>query len=709
VPTPAANNDPATERQLAAAFMAELIICRRTIQSYPDTHPAVEAATEKVVRRLAPLAAGDRKPTFGVTRKGILLHDELLDSARFGEFADMLASFGIIAISFSDLLGPDDLREFNRIMNTPRTTVWEQGGIRQTFSDSGIHGIRVQAINPAVFILTDEIDQEPAEPWDIFVRRLLDGYFSLSREMLVLLLAAPPADLAAEFDAILAGVPEEARHQSLRAVADFFAGLDRRQEVEGLDEGTFDKICDFIASLSPQMRSDFILLVCRSARTTTGFSERLLQRLPGAELLRIMEAITTQGEIIPEKILTLMQHLSAQARANPALDAAIGTAGAAERARALFRKPELEKYVPPAYRETLMTVLATDSLPAADLDSLNELRETLEADQLESKAAAVIAEIMNVVPIAEQGDGIRRNLVEMASHFLGNGDFDAVTELCGVLLSRDREAGGSKFIDPEFVDRVLDTATFRGRESYAGIRSIIAAVGRPFVTPLIDRLAEEENFSLRRFWFDCLNDLGEMVRTAALELLDDDRWYVVRNLLILLRNFNDEEVQRQVRRLAGSPHVKIRNEALRSLLHYRDPNAHRLLLAELASSDHSRVLAAVQNAEMSTHRDVASRLLAILDMGGFKEHRLEIKSAAVQSLAAAGNLHALPKFIAILRSTSLFNAALLNQLKVEIIRVLPRFPAEQVRPILEDLAATGGKTLAPVAAETLKRFQGGVL
>ena len=79
--------------------------------------------------------------------------------------------------------------------------------------------------------------------------------------------------------------------------------------------------------------------------------------------------------------------------------------------------------------------------------------------------------------------------------------------------------------------------------------------------------------------------------------------------------------------------------------------------------------------------------------------------AAVQSLAASGNVQALTGFIRILRSTSLFHLVKLNQLKIEIIRVLPLFPADQVCPVLQELAATGGKTIAPVAAKVLKGFK----
>jgi hypothetical protein len=418
-----------------------------------------------------------------------------------------------------------------------------------------------------------------------------------------------------------------------------------------------------------------------------------------------MESIATHGENIPELTLRLMQRLSSRSESTPDLDAAVTSKDAPAKVRVLLGKEELEKFVPSGYRKTLMTILATDSLPDEELDILNNLRATLDADRMETKIADIITEIMLVVPTEEQGDGIRRNLVDLTSYFLNKVDFTSLSRICRILFDRAEESGENKFIDPGFIQKILDAPSFLGRENYRGIRSIITTVGRPFVSPLIDRMANEEERALRRFWFDCLGALGDMVRDVALERINDDRWFVVRNLIILLRSFNDDEVKLQVRRLARHHHARIRSEALKSLLYYQDPIADRLILHQIDSPDPARRLVAVQNAEMSSNPEVVGRLIAILETSSFKEYTLEVKSAAVQSLAASGTVEAVPGFIRILRSTGLFNLVKLNQLKIEIIRVLPLFPADQVCPVLRELAATGGKTIAPVAAKVLKGFK----
>lgn len=704
--------DPTDERQQAITFVTNLIICRHHIQSYPESHPIVTAALQKALTTFAPLIADGKPFTLGISSHGVILKSGVLgpELAKFKDFAAILASLGIITISFSSELQGEDIHLFNNVISLPRKEIWETGGIKSAFAAAGITAIKVQAIDPSVFILTDEFVTElagkPADPWDIFVRKLLDGYFVVSSEKMQQLMSGAPAELAKDFEAILAGIPEEAHYQTIKSLADFFTTLAQQQGFSALKEEDLDKIASFITGISPRLRRDFLLNICNSTQSMSGFSERLLQRLSGDALLEAMQSVATHGENIPETILGIMQKLSAHSETTPALDAAISDSGSAEKVRILLKESAYEQFVPLIYQQTLMTILATDTLPATEMNALNELRKTLESDSLEEKISDVIFEIIKVMPAAERGDGIKRNLIGLTSHYIVNGDFRSLEQTCRMIAGEAPDSDSAAFFDPGFVQQILDAASLLGREKHQDIRSLIKIVGKPFVVPLMDRLFDEANRSLRRFWFDCLGDLGEMVRNAALERLNDERWFVIRNLLILLREFSDQEVQRQVRRLVGHPHPRVRVEALKNLLCYHDPKVDALILQDLESADPARKLVAVQVAEMSNNPEIVHKLLAILDSGGIADFGLEIKSAVVHALAAIGNVQALPKLKEIVFSVSFLHPGKHAKLKALIIRSLPRFPASQARPLLVEITASGGKKFARLAAETLKGLQG---
>jgi len=706
---PAASTESSIKRRQGATFVAELIIFRRHLQSYPATHPVVTAALQKTMAGFAQFIADGKALTLGVARQGLLLQNEPLGAEiqKIRDFAATLSSFGIISISFTVKLQPEELNAFIAIINRPRNEVWENGGIKQAFENAGIHSIKIHVIDPSVFTLTDElVAGYSADPWDIFVRKLLDGYFSVSPERLMQLISAPPDELATEFGAIIAEIPEEEHQQSIRTLADFFVGLANRQEISGLQDDLLDKIASFITGIPSNLRCDFILNIYKASENMTGFSEQLLQRIPGDAFLEAMQSVATHGGNIPEMLLKLMQRLSAQSVSTPDLDAAIAAPGGAGKVRVLLRESAVEEFVPPAYQKALMAILATDSLPVESMHALGELNKTLEYDHLESKVGDIISEIIREIPMGERGDGIRNNLMGLASHHLMNGDFNSLERTCRVILDEWNDLASAALFDPGFIQEILDAASVLGRDKFQDIRSIIFTVGHPFVVPLMDRLFAEENRSLRRFWFDCLSDLGEMTRNAALERLDDERWFVVRNLIIMLRAFNDQEVQRQVRMLVNHPNPRVCKEAMKNLLSYGDPGADKLLLQDMEGSDPERKMVAVQVAEMSSNPKVVGSLLAIIESGGIREYSLELKVSAVQTLAAIGSPQALPKLKEILSTGRLLHPGKHAQLKVAIIRALPRFPAPLSRPILEEIAATGGKALAPVATEALKGLQG---
>ncbi|HTY20292.1 MAG TPA: HEAT repeat domain-containing protein [Geobacteraceae bacterium] len=708
-PTHAETIDTAINRQQASKFVAELIVSRRHIQSYPQDHPAVSVALHKTIASLSTLVARGGILNLGVSRQGLLLQHETLspEFSKFREFADVLSSFGIISISFSDGLIPEEIISFCTIINRPRSEVWEEGGIKHALMNAGIIGIRIQVIDPSVFNLTDDLDTGyQSDPWEIFVRKLLDGYFSVPAEKILQLLIAPPEELAREFGDIVNDITDEAKGQLINSMAGFFLAMAEQQKVSDLREELFDKIAAFIAGMPPKLRGNFIQNICKASESMTGFSEELLTRIPGDAFLEAMQYVATHDGNLPEMLVKLMQRLSSHSDSAPDLDAAINAPGGAEKVRVLLKESTFEEFVPPAYQKALMSILATDTLPVKSMEALEDLQKTLDYDHLEGKIGDIIFEIIKGIPSGERGDGIRNNLMGLASHHLMNGDFHSLDKTCRIIIDEGNELASAALFDPGFIQEVLDAASMLGRDRFQDIRSIICTVGQPFVEPLMERLFSEENRSMRRFWFDCLGDLGETVRTAAMERLNDDRWFVVRNLIIMLRAFSDPEVQRQIKRLVNHPNSKVSKEAIKSLLSYGDPAADRILLQDLESSDPERKLVAVQIAEMSSDPKVVDRLLVIIESSGIRDYGLELKKAAVQTLAQIGDPRVLPKLKEILFTARLLHPGKHAQLKISIIRALPKFPALLSGPLLEEIAANGGKSLASEALEALKALQG---
>jgi HEAT repeat protein len=230
-------------------------------------------------------------------------------------------------------------------------------------------------------------------------------------------------------------------------------------------------------------------------------------------------------------------------------------------------------------------------------------------------------------------------------------------------------------------------------------------IGPPFIDPLLDLLADEENRVLRLYYLEILKGLGLTVKDPAIRRLSDRRWYFIRNLLLILRHLNDPSILSSIRGLFGHAHTRVRQEVLHTLLALGDPKADRILLNEMNSSDGDRCINAIILAGMTQNREVTHKLVEFLKRSGLGRTSFEIKKASVHALAEIGDTSILPTLQDVLKSFSLFFRRKSHLLKLEIIDSLGKYPAVEVAPILKSIARERPAVLASRALLVMKTLK----
>jgi hypothetical protein len=107
-------------------------------------------------------------------------------------------------------------------------------------------------------------------------------------------------------------------------------------------------------------------------------------------------------------------------------------------------------------------------------------------------------------------------------------------------------------------------------------------------------LGELENMEARKFALHALVVLGKKDLNAIVRGLRDSRWYVVRNVVYILRRIGDKRALDPVSRAAGHEDVRVRREALRAVGELGGPAGIPLLREYLSDSDKTVRLAAVK-------------------------------------------------------------------------------------------------------------------
>lgn len=178
-------------------------------------------------------------------------------------------------------------------------------------------------------------------------------------------------------------------------------------------------------------------------------------------------------------------------------------------------------------------------------------------------------------------------------------------------------------------------------------------------------------------------------------------------MLLLLREIGNPAVLPEIRGYLLHDHPRVRNEALVTCLLFRDQAAVGHLLNGFAAKDATEVLRAVTLAAQVDDPEVIARLLDMVRKSSLFDFRLELRRAAVRSLAAQAPPEALPVFATILTASELLHSVPHEQLRLEIIATLDRYPPNPAAALLRQHLADKSARVAQAARIQLKKITAG--
>jgi len=714
--------------RLLSDFVCELNISRRHVTAYPSNHPIIETSNNKVLRLLQQLLELQPVLTIGIARDTLIIGDGFLDRNNpiYRDFARILFVHGIAAISFSGELRSEELQRFNEILSLKKEDVRKQGGIVSMIAAAGIQHLQVRPIDYGAFHATDEdvltrTERETGELWEQFVHGLLQGTLAPWGKHAGEGEAITPELIAQTLNRQLAANPARNTASYEEAIAAFLQGLNRPGALGRGSAGALDSLTACINQLNPELRRQFLASTFGALPSQPELVDELAHRVPQEYILEALDEISASQYTLSPVVLSLVKKMAAHAspgetKSRMVSRPAFPDSELVDKLTMIFREEENDCFLPAAYQQALQSIVASDGDFSLDQEGLAELKATLTSHCVETEVSAVILEILKALPDDGEPELLQRNLLDLCSYFLEMGDFASLTTMHERLVVLHPVADGDTvvrpdavlavFAQPEFMAEVIRGLTVWGKTKYGEIQQLILRVGAPFAGPLLDTLAEEQNMSLRRFYMDRLQELGVVARDAALIRLRDSRWYFVRNLLVLLRTMDDPSVVRHISRLHRHPHPKVRQELLKTLLHFQDPEADRILFTYLTDKDREQRLTGIQLAAQSRNPEVLKLLLGFLDKGGITDYDYELKSSVVRTLGEMGNVESLLELVKLLRSRSLIHGNKHDRLKIDVINSLVNYPPAWVGYMLDELCREGNREVARAAANVRNQLRG---
>ena len=310
-------------------------------------------------------------------------------------------------------------------------------------------------------------------------------------------------------------------------------------------------------------------------------------------------------------------------------------------------------------------------------------------------------------------DKLQGRLASLAHLFVEKGDFESVLTVFNALKTQSLQGRNASlaagmisriFSSDEFNSKAVNALIQHGRKRRESAEKLAVALRHYLMPYLLDALGEEQDTSRRKFFLTILTSEREDALPHIVRRLRDNRWYVIRNMLYLLRECKGRNYADQIRDFLEHEVPAVRLEALRTLLSFGQQDAEPYVIKFLMSDVFQLQKGAVLLAGAYRIKATVPHLITLLREKDVLSKKVFFKRTIVRVLGRIGDGRAVSHLLYICRSTNVVNKKDIDQLKTEIFRTLHHYPAAVIGPLLEYGRNSSNKDIAAICSKLANRF-----
>ncbi|HXT19491.1 MAG TPA: HEAT repeat domain-containing protein, partial [Thermoanaerobaculia bacterium] len=590
------------------AFVAELVLAWQRIVLYNPGHPARSEASGKPYRQLTALLAPAGEISVAVARDALVTADERLQSVPARKLAAALYQAGVGIVRLRDGIEQRELESFlhhlpRREGGRPPRPLWEE------MADAGVVHLHLEPIDFSAVRATATLDdegqetEEEGEPlWDQILRKLLaDERF----------VAGPAAHVSAQ-------------RASMAEVLRLMSGVLQRRGIalqpgsgsSGGSDGEGGKGVDPAAALGSllasvvtghlagqRQRAPRRATVHQLAELLGAIPEELRERLLDAALgqlvaddetapdLEAFAASVSAAQMVSSLRRLREQQVSFSAPARALVQELVTSAGpavqpvalpgdpnaVAKQLQDLFAAEDVDRVGPAEIDRLILELPGIGAAPPRSAELDDRLDGLIEEKQL-ATVAGVLLELMQSPALGEaELAGVGQRIEAVFRGLLIAGRVRAAVNVVERLQAISGAQSTSAVVRQATMAcldslrqraatvALLDAVRNAVEDARPLLQRLVALLGAPAVVQLLLALGEEEDLARRRQTFALLLGLGAEMVPSATVLLGDERWFVVRNMLSLLRQSGARIPLAKLQPCLEHDDPRVRAEAVRCL------------------------------------------------------------------------------------------------------------------------------------------------
>jgi len=237
--------------------------------------------------------------------------------------------------------------------------------------------------------------------------------------------------------------------------------------------------------------------------------------------------------------------------------------------------------------------------------------------------------------------------------------------------------------------------------SSEALLAVISVSGPAGINQTIAKMGSTENLAVRKELSSILVELGGAAVPVILKMMQDNRWYIVRNLAAILGDIGRPEAVPDLLACLRHADPRVCKEAIRSLAKIGGREAEAALIAVLHGHDSELFPQVIASLGGMKSRKALADLMQIVCSGDMLLKNLPLKIDALNAIAMIGDKQAVPMLTKVLAGRHFLVGNRWEQLKIAVAGCLARLGDVRALPILKK-KASGSDELGRACAEALE-------
>ncbi len=700
------------DAKLLSDAVIELNISRRSVSLYPREHPITRESLEKAFEFLKRLLELRSSITIGIAKDTLVVDEYTLERKNpvYREFALSVHRKGIAAITFFAGLDIDELFWLHEMITSKSLLSGKE--LMEEARGKGLKHISLSPLDISHFGFVEDSLREGGPRtniWDDYIYGLIEGRLA-DAEAERVILTVPPEEMAG---LICNHMPEDAPEKTYDRVITSYL---RRKEGLGIKGEVFARFVSMVENLSPELKQQFLKRAFSSKSLEIGEAERVLNDLTQDDIERVMKVFREHSSLIPESLRNIIDKLAEARKGSGFFDllannkAIVDDVEIDEQVIELFAEDKFKTFVADKYQaelEHMLRGVETPRTAAAD-----EVEKECSEEVVEGFVSEVMLELLDWDSMSrEEYLSLLTKLSTLVNDFLDTGRFEEISGIYNTLYSHSLtgrfRAEAAAMIEYFFqaeasIAKLIDAFKIWGRHDRDGVMRLARVLKRYLNEPMLDALAAEPDPTVRKFLLSVLSGFRSDVIPEALRRLNDERWYVVRNMIYLLRECGGEKYVKHVKPFSKHPDKRIAMEAVKTLLHFNVPGNFSYIRVYLQSKDPELRDVAIRLAGTYKVKEAVPYLVNILEQRDMFGSEWYYKIPVVRALGEIADTRAVNTLARLCRAKSFLFRNTIEELRVEIFKSLRNYPLSLVRPLLEAGLSSKNKEIRLVCEQRLK-------